>query len=434
MRNYLNNIDRRLSRIIRTIAGEADRRGLPAYIVGGIVRDIILGRENLDLDIVVEGDAVALAKKVAQAQGAVVRVYPEFGTATVQWPSGVRVDFASTRRESYPYPGALPRVAPSAGTLRDDLFRRDFTINAMAVCINRGDFGRLVDEFGGLPDLRGGTIRVLHDRSFVDDPTRILRAARFEQRLHFRIEAATLRLLKKALRTKAVDNVKPPRYFAEFRKMLSEDNPAGQLGRLEDLGALGLMDPAWALDIRLLEQVCKRWQRLPVKLALEYRRSRWLIFFMASAEAIGGRQLPRILGKFPLKKEEKESILQVPGTRPLLRQLAVPGLSRSEVYRILKPLTAGMAVYLRLRADHVGVAERVDRYLTRDAGLRPDIDGEDLKRMGVKPGKEIGAILSGILYQKIDGELKGRRSQLAAAGAMVPGREGKTDGPHQTGQ
>ena len=416
MRNYLKGIDRRLSRIVRVIGTEADRRGLPAYIVGGIVRDIILGRKNLDLDIVVEGDAIALARKIAEARGAVVRVYPEFGTATVEWPSGVRVDLASARRESYPYPGALPRV--EKGTLRDDLFRRDFTINAMAVGINRGDFGRLVDEFGGLFDLRFREVRILHERSFIDDPTRILRAVRFEQRLHFRIEPGTLRLLQEALRTKAVDSVKPPRYFTEFRKMLSEENPVDHLRRLQGLGALRLMDPAWSLDILLLKKIRRRWRRLPARLVRDYQDSRWLVYFMANAEAIGGRRLSRILGKFPLKKEAKESILQVPAARQLLRRLAVPGLSRSGVYRILKPLAGATAVYLRLRADDRKVADRIDRYLTRDAGIQPDINGEDLKRMGISPGKEIGKILSGILYQKIDGKLAGRRSQLTAVEVM----------------
>lgn len=448
MKNYLSRVDKRILKVIRDIGRAADRQGLRAYIVGGIVRDIILGRKNLDIDIVTEGPAIPFAQGVAKAAGAKVTVYPRFGTATLQWPFGLRLDLVAARKESYPHPGALPKVRP--GTLKDDLFRRDFTINAMAMCLNQNRWGQLVDEFGGLPDLRNKKIRVLHERSFLDDPTRILRSVRFEQRLNFTIEPGTLGFLQEALRPagssrreplglwpkapggeeekvfdsfgrpgpvleRGVDNVKPPRYFTEFKKMLAEEHPQRHLARLKALGALRVVDAALKIDFRLLKQIQQRLSQAPEDIAC----NRWLISLMAVTETMSGAKLRAFLRKFPFRKEESESILQAARSEHVLRKLSAPGLSRSQAYGILKPLHQDTAVYLRLRVSRKKVVQRVDRYFRHDAGTRIDIDGEDLKRLGVSPGKKIGAILQKVLFMKIDGRVKNREQQLAAAAALI---------------
>ncbi len=316
------------------------------------------------------------------------------------------------------------------GTLKDDLFRRDFTINAMAVCLNHDRWGQLVDEFGGLQDLREKKIRVLHERSFSDDPTRILRSVRFEQRLSFHVEPRTLGLLKRALRPKAhpprgtygrgeeekvFDNVKPPRYFTEFKKMLAEERPQRHLTRLKALGALRIVDAALKTDFRLLKQIPQRLSRAPEDIAC----NRWLIFLMAITETMSGAKLRSFLRKFPFRKEESESILQAARSEHVLRKLSAPKLSRSQAYGILKPLHQDAVVYLRLRASQKKVVQRVDQYLRHDAATRIGIDGEDLKRLGVSPGKEMGAILRKVLFMKIDGRVKNREQQLAAAAALA---------------
>ncbi len=413
MKNYLSRIDKRVLTVVRDIGRAADRQGLRVYIVGGIVRDIILGRKNLDIDIVTEASAIPFARSVAKATGAKITVYPQFGTATLQWPFGLRLDLVSARQEFYPRPGALPQVRP--GTLRDDLFRRDFTINAMAICLNRDRWGRLVDEFDGLTDLREKKVRVLHERSFIDDPTRILRAVRFEQRLCFHIEPWTLGLLKKSLREKAFDNVKPPRYFTELKKMLAEDQPRRHLTRLKALGALGIVDAALKTDFRLLKQIQPRLSRMPVDIVC----ARWLIHLMAVTGTMGGVGLQTFLRKFPFRREETESILQAARSENILRKLGAPKISRSRVCVILRPLHKDVVVYLRLRASRGRVARRVDQYLRHDAGMRTDIDGEDLKRLGVSPGQKIGTILQKVLCMKIDGRVKDRGQQLDAAAALV---------------
>ena len=219
MKNYLFNLDGKLLAVIRKIGKEAGQKQFSAYIVGGIVRDIILKRENLDLDIVVEGDAACLARDLAKKWKGKVTVYKKFGTACLETPKGLCVDFAMARKERYAHSGALPAVRP--GGLKEDLSRRDFTINAMAIAIDPGRFGRLTDAFGGLTDLSRKTVKVLHDRSFIDDPTRILRAVRFEQRFSFRMERQTLLLMKAALQRKIPSNVKPNRSAARIEGLFS---------------------------------------------------------------------------------------------------------------------------------------------------------------------------------------------------------------------
>jgi len=263
MKNYLQNVDKKLLRIIQTVSRESDRNQLPTYVVGGIVRDLIIGKKNHDLDINVKGDAIGLAKILARKWKTPVIIYKIFQTASIYLSKDVRVDLTRTRKERYVHPGALPVVQP--GTLKEDLYRRDFTINAMAISINADSFGRLIDEFGGLKDLSRKKIRILYDRSFIDDPTRILRAVRFEQRYQFKIERQTLKLIKSALNKKVEATVKPPRYFSEFKKILLEPQPIKPLRRLHLIGGLRFLDTKLKVQFQLLMQLHKRIQLMKQK-------------------------------------------------------------------------------------------------------------------------------------------------------------------------
>lgn len=234
MKNLLDRLNHRLQDLIRSIGALAQAKGMRSYIVGGPVRDLVLdlrakvpmrGRRQspaiIDLDITVEGQGIRLAEAFAAShRGAKVVRYLAFGTASVHLPDGTLIDFATARKETYARGGAFPHVKPSG--IKDDLLRRDFTINAMAVAINPSAWGKLIDPFGGMEDLKGKRIRVLHDKSFLDDPTRILRAARFKARLGLRMEAHTLKILKSAVKIKVLDSIKPQRYLKDFKKILQE--------------------------------------------------------------------------------------------------------------------------------------------------------------------------------------------------------------------
>ena len=223
MKNLLSYLNPKSLALVRSIGRLAQEQGVAAYLVGGPVRDLMLKHSNIDLDITVEGNAVRLAERFAALhRDAKWTRYPAFKTATVHLPDGFPVDFATARQESYVCHGAYPAVKPSS--IEDDLLRRDFTINAMAIAINPGAWGKLVDPFGGRSDLCSRSLRVLHEKSFLDDPTRILRAARFKARLGFRMEVQTLKLLKSAVKIKALDTIKPQRYLKDFNKILKEPN------------------------------------------------------------------------------------------------------------------------------------------------------------------------------------------------------------------
>ncbi len=226
--------------ILHAAGGLAAEMGFCAYAVGGMVRDLFLERDTFDLDIVVEGEGIRFARSLAGRLQARVKGYERFGTATITLPGGARVDVATARTESYDAPAALPRVTP--GSIRDDLFRRDFTINAMALALAPGEFGRLLDEFGGVRDIQGRRIRVLHERSFVDDPTRIFRAVRFEARLGFRIVAADERRIGEALALSLLERLEEYRVAAELRLILGEPDPSRPLLRLAQLGVLEALE------------------------------------------------------------------------------------------------------------------------------------------------------------------------------------------------
>ena len=210
-------------RLVRSIGELAQAKGAAAYLVGGPVRDLMLEIPGLDLDITVEGNGIRVAEAWAkQHPGASLKRYPAFMTASVVLPGGRLVDFATTRKEYYVRRGAYPSVKPSG--IEEDLLRRDFTINAMAIAINPDSWGKVIDPFGGQADLKSRTLRVLHEKSFLDDATRILRAARFKARLGLKIEAKTLDLLKAAIKIKVLDTIKPQRYLKDFNKILKEPN------------------------------------------------------------------------------------------------------------------------------------------------------------------------------------------------------------------
>ncbi len=234
--DILSRLDDGALDLARAAGMLAEARKEKAYVVGGPVRDLVLKTPVLDLDIVLEGRAMEAAKQFAAVHKGKVVCYHGFGTATVALSGGRMVDFVTARKETYPKPGAFPVVKPSV--MKDDLFRRDFTVNAMAVSINPKTWGTMVDLYGGMADLKEKKIRVLHDKSFIDDPTRILRAARFAGRFGFSIERHTLGLLNTAVKGGAMDTVKGQRFAKEMAKINKEKNKDEIVERLVLWGAL----------------------------------------------------------------------------------------------------------------------------------------------------------------------------------------------------
>ncbi len=284
-------------KIIRQIGKLAEKKKLSAYIVGGFVRDLLLGRDNLDLDIAIEGNALTFAGVLsAQINSKIVR-HLRFGTATIVLSEGFKIDLASARKEYYVHPAALPRVCFSS--IKDDLFRRDFTINTLAVRINSADFGQLLDELSGEKDILAGKIRVLHDKSFVDDPTRILRAIRFEQRYGFTIEHSTLRLMRKAIASGVLKRLSRFRLGREFILLLKEENPLKALLRFDQLCGLKLIHPLLKLDPPTLKRL---------KAAKNKNRDNWLTFFMLLTQRLTDGEVKKLCNDFSITKKDRKQL------------------------------------------------------------------------------------------------------------------------------
>jgi len=248
-----------LQGVLRDAGNLAGEIGFKAYVVGGMVRDLLLGLQTIDVDIVVEGQGIHFARSLADRLHAKVRCHERFGTATLTLPDRLRVDIATARTEFYERPAALPRVTP--GSIRDDMFRRDFTINTLAASLLPREFGCVLDDFGGVRDLRERHIRALHERSFIDDPTRIFRAVRFEKRLDFRIVRSTEQWIVDALSRSHLEELEDYRIAAELRLILEEPDPAGPLRRLSELGIIERLVARPARE-KVLEQQLKKARRV----------------------------------------------------------------------------------------------------------------------------------------------------------------------------
>ncbi len=423
-------------RAIKEIGTEADRQNVAAYVVGGFVRDVILkippfakgglGGILPDIDIVIEGDAVAFAKVLAKKKKVALRVYKQFGTATLEYGNGLHVDLATARKERYPSPGALPVVRP--GSVHDDLSRRDFTINAMAVAINPGPFGELVDDYGAREDIRKGKIRVLHEASFIDDPTRILRAVRFEQRFGFSIERHTLFLLKAALKKGSVHSVKPPRFFNEFRKILKELRPGQAIQRLHSLGGLDFFEKNFQPDLRLL----RRMERniLQLRKQIFYQGKDWSpIYLMSFFVSMKRRGIESKAARFHLTRGEKNVLLSVSQVPGIIKRLTRDRLTPGQVYQILRPCPGETIYFIRAYTSTRRVGQRVDEFLKRSRLVRLKVSGDDLKTLGVPDGRQIGKILDVLLFKKIDGKICTRCEEIKEARKM----RGAGNGTHGKG-
>jgi len=390
------------------IAGFARENNISVYIVGGVVRDLLLKKTIKDLDLVIEGDASGFTRRYLRGSGCKkinLTVHPVFKTATLRFSDGHVVDVASAREEVYPRPGALPVVR--LGTLEDDLCRRDFTINALAAAVNRNGSGELIDYFDGKKDLRRKAVRILHDRSFVDDPTRILRAVRFEQRLGFRIEPRTRRLLQAAVRKKAYETVKPPRYFAEFRKIFDESDPVKILRRLRQLKATEPFCLGAKLNLRRLAMV----QRY---LKTTSGTPGQCLFWMALWENYPAAEREEMAGRFHLTRAEKSVLMKAPEAVQVIRRVSRIGKSK-DLFRCLKNYDIPVLYYAQARTASRKVRVRIGHFLQTDRHCKLAVNGHDLRKLGVTSGHWIGKILEELLEKKVSGRLKTRAQEMREA-------------------
>ena len=384
------------------------------YLVGGAVRDVLLGEPNFDVDIAVEGDGIAFGRALADALGGRAVPHEKFGTAIVLGDGGTRVDVATARTEFYDYPAALPRVEQA--TLRQDLFRRDFTVNALAVSLKGEDFGRLIDFFGGLRDLRDGVIRVLHNLSFIDDPTRIFRAIRYENRYGFRIEPHTLALARACVEMNLVGELSSARLRDELQALLGEASVRDSIVRLRELGIDQAIHPHLAADdetVRLIDELdALRAHYAP-------RVPAWRPRLAALARKLPPDELYEWFERLKLRRRDADRIADAVTVAPRLVRLLEETDEPAAVRALVAPHDPDGALLALALATRRRARERLTRYFEELRAVRLEISGGDIAALGLTESPRVGEILDELLRRKVNGELDGRNAELEAARELV---------------
>jgi tRNA nucleotidyltransferase (CCA-adding enzyme) len=396
--------------LLKQICRLADERDLPIFLVGGVVRDLLLKRGNWDLDLTVEGDGIAFARLVADRYGAELTVFERFATARLTFPSGLKIDVATTREESYDQPAILPTVQHAS--IEEDLSRRDFTINAIAVRLNQRQFGRVLDPYEGRRDLRTRTIRVLHTGSFLDDPTRIFRAIRFEQRFGFRLERATARLLAQAVSKDLIQRLSGPRLRNEVLLLFAERDPVRVIARLEKLKLLRFLHRR----LRYTKNVQQVVAAVPRALAWWARHfpdsviDRPILYLMALSSGSSPLVVATMIRRLALSREQARNLSAGRLVDPVLKRLTHKGTVRpSQVYRLLADSTDESLVLLlakqfgKQRSGRLNQLTRQVAAYVKNRTKRTALTGRDLQAMGLKPGPQYKTILEKLLDARLDG-------------------------------
>lgn len=414
---------------IRKIGRRSDSLGYPAFVVGGMVRDLLLGKKNFDLDIVVEGEAIKLGGMLAKELGGAIVIHKKFGTCSLYTKNELKIDIATARKEVYEKPAALPAVEFSS--LKDDLIRRDFTMNAMAVSINKKSFGQLIDFFGGERDISRRRIRVLHDGSFIDDPTRIFRAVRFESRFGFAIDHRAEELIKNAIEQSMFDKVEPQRIRNELMLILREAEPVWPLRRMAELDELRFIHDDLKLNSNLIRLygaiggILRWYGRLPCK-----KRSvePQLIYLMALFDDLSYNTVSAICGRFVFRGSYSVRILSCKShLNNVLKALSSKkSMAPSEIYKSLEPLSFEAIILMMAKAALIKPAtrsklarSRIRNFICKYSVTRICIKGGDIRSLGLKPSPEYKKILDEVLYNKIDGKLRTKRDELVYAKKLI---------------
>ncbi|MFC1668063.1 CBS domain-containing protein [Chlamydiota bacterium] len=422
-----------VSRTLRSVLGEsillllkdigmlATKMGAQAYVVGGFVRDILLGHESFDLDIVIEEIGILFAKQFAEMNKGKCIVYEKFSTAVVVLPSGQKVDIATARIETYNKPGALPEVKLSS--IKHDLYRRDFTINAMAIQLNQDQFGRLIDFFGGGRDLKEGILRVLHNVSFIEDPTRIFRAVRFEQRLGFTIDKQTQMLIKKAVKMDIFGKVSYERIRDEIILMLDEPKPMKAIRRMAEFDELRFIHPAIKLS-KKREIIFDRIEKYVTWFNISFPKEKlfsWLVYFIALIDGLKLDQIREVCEKFCLRKKFAYEIFD--GERRLrMRSSRIDQLKNmrpSQIVHFLDEMPLEIILFILSKVDDSLCREKIIAYLTEYRFILCTLTGNILKKMGLKQGPVYATIIQTIRSKKLDGVIATAEEEIAMAKTLV---------------
>jgi tRNA nucleotidyltransferase (CCA-adding enzyme) len=408
----------RLHDLLMEFGRVGDELGYAVYAVGGSVRDLLMRVENFDVDIVVEGDGIRLAEEFEKKFPCRIRTHKKFGTAIILFPDGLKIDVATARLEVYDFPAALPTV--ERGSIKMDLYRRDFTINTLAIQLNPKAFGELIDFFGAVKDIKEKVIRVLHNLSFVEDPTRIFRAIRFEQRLGFQIGKHTQNLMKNAMKMGFMDRLSGGRILSELILILQEEYPIPALKRMRDFNLFHFIHPHLKFDEEvenLFEQIhhVVSWFDL---LFLEEQYERWLIYFYGLIDFLKEGEIHEICQRLAMNDKVRNKVVE--GKRQADRALlqifswinADFQPKRSDIYTVLDPLPTEAKLFMMAKTTQSTTRRYISLYFTQLKDTKPYLKGRDLVQMGIKPGPSIRKTLADLLKARLDEQVLTRQDEM----------------------
>jgi len=411
-------LDREMIQLIQTIGEVADTMDYSSFAVGGFVRDLLLKKRNLDLDIVIEGDGILYAKQLARNLNGRCTTHERFKTAMVLLPNGFKIDIATARLEYYEYPAAMPTVELSS--IKLDLYRRDFTINAMAIHLNPHYFGTLIDFFNCQNDLKQRTIKVLHNLSFVEDPSRIFRAIRFEKRMEFTISPHTKRLINNAVKMDLFGKIHDPRFLAELKIIFSEENPLPAIERLAEFGLFKFLWP----DLRPYLKVDRRFMHILTQaqraiswfrlLYLEDNCQNWMVYLLAIMGRSRMTELKAFCQRFDESLKTTDYLLQQKESadRAAHQFRRSKELKNSRIVALLEDIDIEGLLYLMAISRKNHIKKAVSLYVTTLRQIECSLTGLDLVNLGYRPGPQFKTILTSLRNSRLDGFATDRDEEL----------------------
>ena len=390
------------------------------YLVGGAVRDLLLGEPVVDIDVAVEGDGIEFARELADRLKGRVRAHGKFQTAVVvapgeDRPRELRVDVASTRTEFYDFPAALPKIEHA--TIHDDLARRDFTINAMAVSLNPKGFGTLLDYFGGLDDLNGRRIVVLHNLSFIEDPTRIFRAVRYENRYGLRMDRHTFALARSCGEMDLIGDLSSARLRDELVSLLDEERVSFTLERLRELDLGRAIHPRLALDTES-DRLIGEADRFRAALHLEAEVPAWRLRLAILLRALQSDEIRSWAARMRFRRVDADVVRRAYLLGSRLERRLRRAIGEADLHEIVagEPLEAAL-IAMAIAAG--GAAEeRLTHWLGETRHARLEIGGRDLLAMGFEESADLGSVLHAVLRMRLNGVVASREQELEAARRM----------------
>ncbi len=410
----------RILKLFDEAADTADKLGFSAYLVGGFVRDLLLRIENFDIDMVIEGDGILFAEKFAERFSARVKSHKKFGTAVVILSDGFKLDIATARMEYYEHPAALPIVEMSS--LKNDLYRRDFTINTLAISLTRKEKWNLVDFFGGQKDLKERVIRVLHNLSFVEDPTRVFRAIRFEQRFNFSIGKQTMALMESAVKKNLFSRLSGSRVYLELVLMLKEREPVKLIKRMHELSLLKFIHPKIAYSESMRELFSNigeviSWHHLSFMDRKNGEAEGWFLYFMGLVDGLRDDEVLDVIGSLSIAERYKNKAMENRGQiNTAYKNIFSLGedktLKPSQIYGVFSPLSTEALLFMMAKMPQDMIKKAISLYLTKLRFVEIEINGDDLANMGMERGPEIGSMLKAVKEARLDGLIKNRDEEI----------------------